>query len=64
MENYNQNVKIDVNQTNESIGCNCSCNLITPEKILNSISYIFKKLTELFNCGDNQNAKNVASTLI
>lgn len=66
MENYDQNVKIDVNQSNESIGCNCACNLITPEKIFSSITYLFNKLAELFSFGskDSNSNKNVVSMLI
>ena len=64
MDNNNQSFKINVEQCNDqAIGCNCTCNLITPEKIFNSVAYVVKKIAQIFSCYKGQN-ENSPSNLI
>lgn len=67
-QTYTQDVNIDLQQNidDNSYGCNCSCNLITPKDIMDSIAWIFKKIVDLFKCGsknDGNDSNVIANTV-
>ena len=59
-QSYKQDANIEIQQTidDNSYGCNCSCNLITPKDIMESLTYIFKKIVDLFKCGSTSSSDN------
>ena len=53
-QNHTQDSNIETNQNivNSPFGCNCSISFIGLEELKESLSYIFKKLFEIFSCGN------------